>query len=176
MTWIRFPIVLIATGLFLAGTTVAAAAHDGGGSLPKKAHGGNMHSSVTAASGLNTVAPTSNVGAGSSNHATTGATTSQSSGKTTNTHHGATVTRDLACGILTPPFGSVTATDSVFVLTPNGHATLVCKGDLPAGVGPEKAIVIEGLLCHAPGVTDTTESHTTITPSGEVSLTCHFVG
>ena len=175
MTWIRFPIVLIATGLFLAGTTVAAAAHDGGGSLPKKAHGGNAHSSVTAASGLNTVAPTSNVGAGSSSQATSGAT-SQSSGKTTNTHHGATVTRDLACGILTPPFGSVTATDSVFVLTPNGHATLVCKGDLPAGVGPEKAIVIEGLLCHAPGVTDTTESHTTITPSGEVSLTCHFVG
>ncbi len=87
---------------------------------------------------------------------------------------GATVTKDLACGIATPPFGSVIATDSIFVHTPSGNATLVCKGHLPTGVGPKSAIVIEDLTCFAPGVTPTTESHTTISPSGAVTLTCRF--
>ena len=175
MTWIRFPIVAVmAAALVLAGT-VAVAARDGGGPSNKN-HGRGSHSSTTVStndSGTG-VTGTAAIAGGPSGQAGTGATTSLSSTNTSNTHHGATVTKDLPCGILTPPFGSVVATDSIFVLTPSGHAVLVCKGDLPAGVGPTSAIVIDGLLCGAPGVAPTTRSHTTITPSGEVNLTCHF--
>ena len=166
-SWARVPIVSVAAAILLfAGTTAALADHDPGGASGKQ-HPGVRPPHQGAA------ADTNGSTAGTASQPTTGAPTSQSS---TNTHHGATVTRDLACGIATPPFGSVTATDSMFVLTRNGHATLVCKGHLPAGVGPKSAIVIEALPCSAPGVAPTTESHTTITPSGEVSLTCHFSG
>ena len=167
--WARFPLVAVLAAIFLVvGTTLASADPSGG---KNHAGGRTSHAGGTAGENNTSGAPTSSVTAGTSSQATTVVI-----GTTTTTHSGASVTRDLACGILTPPFGSVVATDSIFILTPSGHATLVCKGDLPAGVGPDKAIVIEGLLCHAPGVTSTNESHTTITPSGEVSLTCHFSG
>lgn len=175
MTWIRFPsVAIMAAALLLAGT-VAVAARDGGGPSNKN-HGRASHSSTTVSTndaGTGVTGTAAAVG-GTSGQAGTGATTSLLSTNTSNTHHGATVTKDLACGILTPPFGSVTATDSIFVLTPSGHAVLVCKGDLPSGVGPKSAIVINGLVCNAPGVAATTTSHTTIAPSGEVNLTCHF--
>lgn len=170
-SWARFPLVAVLAAIFLVvGTTVASA--DPSGASGKNHGGRTSHAGADDTSGVTAGATTSSVTAGTFSQATTGVT----SAVTTTMHSGATVTKDLACGILTPPFGSVVATDSIFILTPSGHATLVCKGDLPAGVGPDKAIVIEGLLCHAPGVTATNESHTTITPSGEVSLTCHFSG
>ncbi len=124
-----------------------------------------------------TAAAAASSAAGGSSDETTGVTTSDLSTATVSTaDDGATVIQDLACGIATPPFGGISATDSIFVLTPSGHATLVCHGDLPAGVGPTSAIVIPGLLCFAPGVTPTTQSHTTISPSGEVTLVCQFMG
>ncbi len=176
MTWIRFPsVAVLAAALLLAGT-VAVAARDGGGPSNKN-HGRASHSSSTVSTndgGTSATGGAATAVGGSSGQAGTGASTSLLSAKTSTTHHGATVTKDLGCGILTPPFGSVTATDSIFVLTPSGHAVLVCKGDLPAGIGPTSAIVIDGLVCNAPGVAPTTRSHTTITPSGEVNLTCHF--
>ncbi|HET7419060.1 MAG TPA: hypothetical protein VFL27_01620 [Candidatus Dormibacteraeota bacterium] len=175
-SWARVPIVTFAAAILaLAGTTAVLADHDPGGASSKQhpgvrpPHQGDDANSNTNGTGSSTTNLT-----GGTAQPTTGATTPQTIA--TNTHHGATVIKDLACGIATPPFGQVTATDSIFVLTPNGHATLVCKGDLPSGVGPKSAIVIDNLTCSAPGVLPTTDSHTTITPSGEVSLTCHFGG
>jgi hypothetical protein len=87
---------------------------------------------------------------------------------------GATVLRDIACGIDlngVPPF--VAFTDNArIVATPSGRAVLVCHAEIPTGAS--RAVIIEDLLCFVgpAGVTD--QSHTVITPSGKVLLTCHL--
>lgn len=87
---------------------------------------------------------------------------------------GATVLRDIGCGIDlngVPPF--VAFTDNArIVATPSGRAVLVCHAEIPTG--PSSAVIIEDLLCSVgpAGVTD--QSHTVITPSGKVLLTCHL--
>jgi hypothetical protein len=76
--------------------------------------------------------------------------------------------RGFPCG--TGP-GGVT-TDSHATVSSSGNAELYCKGQLPAGTEPPRAIVIEGLLCGTPGGL-TTNSRIVITPSGTVILQCH---
>jgi hypothetical protein len=77
-----------------------------------------------------------------------------------------------SCSILTPGVapGVITTTGS-YTITPSGNGTLVCRGQVPQG--PPRAVVVKGLRCPTPaGVTY--RSHTVITPSGRVKLTCHF--
>jgi hypothetical protein len=75
------------------------------------------------------------------------------------------------CGILLPGF----TPDEVYgpgkyVVTPSGNGVLVCRAEIP--VGPPRTLVIENLLCLTPAG-PTTNSHTVITKSGQVTLTCH---
>ena len=57
-----------------------------------------------------------------------------------------------------------------YVVTPSGNGVLVCHAEIL--VGPPKTLVIDGLLCLTPAGL-TTNSHTVITKSGQVTLTCH---
>jgi hypothetical protein len=76
------------------------------------------------------------------------------------------------CSILTPGIApGVIQTTGRYTITPSGNGTLVCRGQVPQG--PPRAVVVKGLRCPTPaGVTY--RSHTVITPSGRVKLTCHF--
>jgi hypothetical protein len=80
----------------------------------------------------------------------------------------------IPCSILTPGVApGVIQTVGRFRVTPSGNGTLVCHGQVPQG--PPRAVVVKGLSCPTPaGVTN--RSHTVITPSGRVTLTCHFKG
>jgi hypothetical protein len=86
-------------------------------------------------------------------------------------HEGAT-RGQIACSVLTPGVApGVIQTVGRYTITPSGNGTLICRGSVPQG--PAQAIVVKGLRCPTPaGVT--TRSHTVITPSGRVTLTCHF--
>jgi hypothetical protein len=86
-------------------------------------------------------------------------------------HEGATHGQT-SCSVLTPGIApGVITTVGRYTISPNGNGTLVCRGSVPQG--PTDAIVVKGLRCPTPaGVT--THSHTVITPSGRVTLTCHF--
>ena len=75
------------------------------------------------------------------------------------------------CGIALPGL----TPDAVFgpgtyVVTPSENGELVCHAEIP--VGPPKTLVIDDLLCLTPAGF-TTNSHTVITKSGQVTLTCH---
>jgi hypothetical protein len=86
-------------------------------------------------------------------------------------HHGA-VRGESSCSILTPGVApGVITTVGHYTIGRRGNGTLVCHGRVPQG--PPHRIVIDGLRCPTPaGVT--WKSHTVITPSGAVTLTCHF--
>lgn len=77
-----------------------------------------------------------------------------------------------SCSILTPGIApGVITTTGRYTITPSGNGTLVCRGQVPQG--PPRALVVKGLRCPTPaGITN--RSHTVITPSGRVKLTCHF--
>ncbi len=76
------------------------------------------------------------------------------------------------CSILTPGVQpGVISTVGRDTIAASGNGTLVCHGAVP--VGPRRTVVIKGLRCPTPaGVTR--KSHTVITRSGRVKLTCHF--
>ena len=76
-----------------------------------------------------------------------------------------------SCSILTPGVapGRISTTGH-YTVSRSGNGTLVCHGRVPQG--PPRTIRIDGLRCPTPaGVT--MRSHTVITPSGRVTLTCH---
>ena len=78
----------------------------------------------------------------------------------------------ISCSVLTPGVApGVIQTVGRYRVTPSGNGTLVCQGQVPQG--PPRAVVVKGLSCPTPGGV-TNRSHTVITPSGRVTLTCHF--
>ncbi len=84
--------------------------------------------------------------------------------------NGATVLQDVECGI---PSVGVTSS-SLFVFTPSGNATLVCRGDTSAP--PPQAEVITGFTCSLGPAGSTSDSRVVITPSGQATMTCHKNG
>jgi hypothetical protein len=76
------------------------------------------------------------------------------------------------CSILTPGMQSgVITTLGHYTIAANGNGTLVCRGQVPDP--PPRTVHLDGLRCPTPaGVT--WRSHTVITKSGRVTLTCHF--
>ena len=62
------------------------------------------------------------------------------------------------------------ATDSHFVLTPSGNATMTCKGQ--TAVGPPETIVLNDVGCFTPAGL-ATDGHFVWTKSGQASLLCH---
>jgi hypothetical protein len=76
------------------------------------------------------------------------------------------------CSILTPGIQSgVITTLGHYTIAANGNGTLVCQGQVPDP--PPRTVRLDGLRCPTPaGVT--WRSHTVITRSGNVTLTCHF--
>ncbi len=107
--------------------------------------------------------------------------------------NGAVVIKDTSCTVLGTVFTNgdfilvpFEVLESVKVITPSKNYTknVSCHGDLPDGMSPPpNAVVLDfgntGLTCcvNFDGVwLSTAEWHETITPSGNVSLTCHFKG
>ncbi len=98
----------------------------------------------------------------------------------------AVVIKDTECTVLDPNLQPFDVIDTVKVITPsrNFNKNASCHGDLPVEIlPPDKAVVWDfentGLRCCVSfnGFTYSTEKwHETITPSGNVSLTCHFKG
>jgi hypothetical protein len=85
---------------------------------------------------------------------------------------GAAVQGTTPCSILTPGVQpGVISTIGHYTIAASGNGTLVCHGRVPAG--PPRTVVIKGLRCPTPAGT-TWKSHTVITRSGNVNLTCHF--
>jgi hypothetical protein len=101
-------------------------------------------------------------------------------------HAQAVVIRDTSCSVLDPLRVPFDVFDSVKVITPskNLNKNVSCHGDLLDGVEPPaKAIVLnfDNTLVKCCVNFDgnwfsTTNWHETITPSGNVSLICHFKG
>jgi hypothetical protein len=100
--------------------------------------------------------------------------------------NGAVVIKDTSCTVLGTALETFDVYDSVKVMTPskNYNKNVSCHGDLPDGMdSPTKAVVLDfdntGLKCCVNFDShwfSTTQWHETITPSGNVSLTCHFKG
>ena len=101
-------------------------------------------------------------------------------------HTQAVVIKDTSCSVLDPLLQSFDVWNTVKVITPskNFNKNVSCHGDLLDGMEPPpKAIVLNfdntGLRCcvNFDGYWfSTMDWHETITPSGNVSLTCHFKG
>jgi len=104
--------------------------------------------------------------------------------------NGAIVIKDTSCTVLgTDSSGNLLPFDvfeSVKVITPSRiyAKNVSCHGDLPdTMVSPDRALVLDysntGLECCVNfdgNWYSTAQWHETITPSGNVSLTCHFKG
>jgi hypothetical protein len=104
-------------------------------------------------------------------------------------HAQAVVIKDTSCGVLGPlgpsqePF---TVYDTVKIITPskNFSKNVSCHGDLPDGMAPPPQAIVwdfdnTSLKCCVAfdgNWFSTTNWHETITPSGNVSLNCHFKG
>ena len=104
----------------------------------------------------------------------------------------AVVIRDTSCTVLDPSKNPFDVFDTIKVITPsrNDNKNVSCHGELPPiSEFPEKAVVFDyentgGLRCCVnfsldpsnPDWVSTSKWHETITPSGNVSLTCHFKG
>jgi len=103
----------------------------------------------------------------------------------------AVVIKDTSCTVLDPSKNPFDVFDTIKVVTPsrNLNRNVSCHGELPIDtIPPEKAVVWDyentGLKCcvnfsldpNYPDWVSTSEWHETITPSGNVSLTCHFKG
>lgn len=98
----------------------------------------------------------------------------------------AVVIKDTSCNVLDPSLTPFTVFDTIKVITPSKNLTknVSCHGDLPDGaVAPPNAVVLDfdntQIKCCVNfdgNWFSTTNWHETITPSGNVSLTCHFNG
>ncbi len=107
--------------------------------------------------------------------AMTGALTHGSS-TTAFAQDGAIVLKGIGCGIEVSPAGTpieaVFTSDAQAIVTPDGNEALVCRAMLPDGIRPAQTTVIKNIPCGI--VNQSTEiSHTVITKSGQVILTCH---
>jgi len=98
---------------------------------------------------------------------------------------GAVVIRDTSCTVLGPDLEELVDFPALKVITPsrNCNVNVSCHGDLPDGmIPPNNARVWDydstGWVCEVTFDGDmyyTTQWHETITPTGNVSLTCHFM-
>jgi hypothetical protein len=96
----------------------------------------------------------------------------------------AVVIKDSSCYVLLPNLHPFEVFDTIKVITPsrNLNKNISCHGELPIDITPpDKAVVWDhentGLRCcvNFDGVWVSTEKwHETITPNGNISLTCHF--
>jgi hypothetical protein len=92
----------------------------------------------------------------------------------------ATIIKDVGCGLLDADGNIMFVSDMIAVGTEskNGNAMLNCKGELPDGSTlPDKAVKWDyestGLMCNTLfGITDQWQA--VVTPSGQVSLSCHY--
>ena len=101
-------------------------------------------------------------------------------------HAQAVVIKDTSCTVLDTDLQPFDVFDTVKVITPskNNNKNVSCHGDLPDQMdSPAKAVVLDfdntNLKCCVNfdgNWFSTTQWHETITPSGNVSLTCHFKG
>ncbi len=83
---------------------------------------------------------------------------------------------EVECGILLPgilPDGQVISTTGKLVITPSGTATLTCRGTLDPSLAPDRTVLITNVPCALGEGGTVGESHTQVTPSGEVLLVCH---
>jgi hypothetical protein len=70
-----------------------------------------------------------------------------------------------------PTTGTVITTDSRSHITPSGNVVLKCKGQLPEGAEPDRAVVWRDTPCATNwGMAD--KHQKTFTPSGVATLTC----
>ncbi|TGE21217.1 hypothetical protein E5K00_13040 [Hymenobacter aquaticus] len=79
--------------------------------------------------------------------------------------------KECITGELTGLAQCVDMTQETYVVTPSGNETSVWKGTAPAALRPAKTLVKDATWQEA-GKTYTT--HSTTTPSGEVSVTLHY--
>jgi hypothetical protein len=80
------------------------------------------------------------------------------------------------CGILLPgilPEGQVLSTTGRLVITAAGTATLTCRGQLDPALAPDHTLVITDVPCALGEGGPVGESHTQVSPSGQVLLVCH---
>lgn len=84
------------------------------------------------------------------------------------------VANDVECHVGQRGFPTVVTNDSHVVESASGVVTLTCRGQLPAGTEPDRAVVEENLLCFLPEGRQTRDSREIFTPSGQIILVCHF--
>jgi hypothetical protein len=73
-------------------------------------------------------------------------------------------------------------TTGQFVVTPNGNAHLICHVDADTNdpatdflrATPSQAVVVEDAFCRLPNRRRATGSQIVLTPSGHITLICHF--
>ena len=79
------------------------------------------------------------------------------------------------CGILLPgilPDGQVISTIGNLVISTGGTATLTCRGELDPSLAPDHTVVITDVSCALGEGGQVGESHTQVSPSGQVLLVC----
>jgi hypothetical protein len=76
---------------------------------------------------------------------------------------------------LRPYLRQPVGTSGRFVVTPSGNVHFVCHASVPARTRlPANAVVVDGTPCFLPNRRRTNDSHIVLTPSGQITLTCHF--
>jgi hypothetical protein len=67
------------------------------------------------------------------------------------------------------------ATSGRFVVTPSGNVHFVCHASAPDRARlPTDAVVVDAVPCFLPNRRRTNDSHIVLTPSGQITLTCHL--
>jgi hypothetical protein len=87
----------------------------------------------------------------------------------------ATTVSEVECGILLPgilPEGQVLSTTGQLVITAAGTATLTCRGRLDPALAPDSTLIITDIPCALGDGGTVGESHTQVSPSGQVLLVC----
>jgi hypothetical protein len=88
--------------------------------------------------------------------------------------NGASVS-EVECGILLPgilPEGQVISTKGMLVITSSGDATLTCRGNLDPAAAPAHTVIITDQPCALGEGGQVGESHTQVSPNGNVLLVC----
>jgi hypothetical protein len=86
-----------------------------------------------------------------------------------------TTVSEVECGILLPgilPEGQVLSTTGLLTITAAGTATLVCRGNLDPALAPDSTLIITDTPCALGDGGTVGESHTQVSPSGQVLLVC----
>jgi len=82
---------------------------------------------------------------------------------------------EVSCGILLPgilPEGQVISVTGELVISPSGNATLTCRGQLDPSLAPQNTVIIDQPCALGEGG-QVGESHTQVSPNGNVLLICH---